>query len=88
MTFEGQRGICMASTKLSRLFGRLRRYPRTATPRPTCERSPEQMIRDFEPAVADEPSQDRLLDSLRSFDETLRTLEQGWKPSSERHQRN
>ncbi len=74
----------MASTNLSRIFGTLRRYPRTPTP--ACERPPEQMIRDFEPA-ADEPSQDRLLDSLRFFDDTLRSFEQD-RSLSERNQRN
>ncbi len=67
----------MASTKLSRIFGVLRRYNRT----PDCERSPEQIIEDFKEA-ADEASQDPLLASLRFFDESLQALEEDLKPSS------
>jgi hypothetical protein len=76
---EGQIDSARAITKLSRMFGALRRYHRPPTP--SFERSLEQMIRDFEPVA--EPrwsSEDRLLDAMRLFDDTLRSFEQ---PSSE-----
>jgi hypothetical protein len=67
--------------KLSRVLGVLQRYRHS----PDGERSPEQMIRDLK-ATADEPSQDRLLDSLSLFDDSLRSLEQGRKPPSQSKQ--
>jgi hypothetical protein len=58
------------------VVGALRRYPFD------CERSPEERVSAFK-LVADEHSQDRLLDSLRFFDDVLQSREQGRKPSSQ-----
>jgi hypothetical protein len=61
-------------------LGRVRQCNRTSDSEP----SP---ARDFEPLfpAANQPSQGRLLESLRLLDDTLQSFEQGCKPSSARN---
>ncbi len=67
----------------SALSGRaLGRYTLTIG-RPTI--LPRHAVADEPSPAADEPSQDRLLESLRFFDDMLRSFEPGCKPSSERN---
>jgi hypothetical protein len=66
----------MASANLSGVLGALRRYPSD------WGRAPEERVSAFK-LMAHEHSPDRLLDSLRFFDDVLQSLEQGRKPSSQ-----
>ncbi len=66
----------LKSAVSGRALGMSRQYRGT----PDCERVP--LADEPSPAV-DEPSQDRLLESLRFFDDMLRSFEPGCKPSSE-----
>jgi hypothetical protein len=64
----------MASTKLSRVLDLVRphRHP------PDAERSPKQTIGDFARSAGE---RDRVLESLRFFDDSLRSLEKAIPPS-------
>ncbi len=74
----------MVSTKLSHIFSILRQYGRMQG----CEQSPERMIREFKGA-ADDASRERLFESLRLFDDSLRCLEQkDSEPASGCNERN